>query len=349
MTEEEYSDRFKGTILGCAIGDSLGTPIEFLKHESIIEKFGGKVNTYIDPHILGDISTWVKGEYSDDTEMTLCIIDSIIEYRNVVPDKITQNFLKWLDSNPKDIGLLTKQTLLSIKMGRHWSSAAKEIWESEGGNKPGKNPRASNGSLMRCAPIGIYRFSNLKQLIEDSIVVSQITHYDDRCTYSNVVLNYLISKNIQHDNGTAPINNRNDILDSIKLIGKNSPKLKKSLQKVYKAINAFAKGKKQFSDILSEFYDKGGYVLDTLSIALICFYCTESFREAVIEAINTGSDNDTSGAVCGSLAGSYYGYDEIPLEWLRTLKKKDALVEKTDKLYCVTMGLNQCMIEVQIK
>ena len=348
MAEEEYLDRFKGTILGNAIGDSLGAPIEFLKHETILERFG-KVTNYIDPNKLSEFTEWVRGEYSDDTEMTLCVLDAIIEHRDISPDKITQNFLKWLDSNPKDIGLLTKQILQSIKMGRHWSKASKEIWEAEGGNKPGRNPRASNGSLMRCAPIGVYRFCNLNKLIDDSIVVSQITHYDDRCTYSNAVLNYLISKNIQHDNGNSPISNRNDIQDAIKLIGKNSPKLKKALQKVYKYVNAFAKGKKQFSQIITEFYNKGGYVLDTLSIALICFYCTETFREAIVEAINTGSDNDTAGAVCGSLAGSFYGYDEIPLEWLRVLKRKDMLVEKSEKLFNVTIGLNQCVIEVPMK
>ena len=146
-TDPRFTDRFKGTLVGLGVGDAFGAPFEFLKTRRIVERFGGKVTEFLD---AGGVAG--PGEFTDDTQMALCIVDAILEARDIDPGIVTAHFLRWLDSRPPDVGMLTRQVLLSIKAGQHWSDAAREIWESEGGNDPSRNPRASNGSLMCCAP-----------------------------------------------------------------------------------------------------------------------------------------------------------------------------------------------------
>ncbi|MBD3354063.1 MAG: hypothetical protein GF364_21455 [Candidatus Lokiarchaeota archaeon] len=327
-------DRIKGCIFGGAIGDAFGAPFEFSSRLRIKERFGGKVTDFVDaPSVFGD-----KGSFTDDTEMALCIVDAIIEDRDVVPETVVKHFIKWYEDGPTDIGLLTRQILHSLKMGVSWKKAARDVWLAEGGDNPNMNPRASNGSLMRCAPIGVFRYNDISQLVEDSIIISQTTHYDPRCCYSNVIHNYLISENIRRGNGPdnielAPIDYTQKIhwiMD--KIILNNSPRLTKCVDAIIKKINQFKSNQKTFEEISHDYYDKGGYVLDSLSISLISFCCTTSFDESVIEATNFGSDNDTTGAINGALAGSYYGYSNIPATWLQKLQNKHVLEEKTNKL-----------------
>nr|MDO8086412.1 ADP-ribosylglycohydrolase family protein [Candidatus Sigynarchaeum springense] len=322
------SDKFKGTLVGLGIGDAFGAPFEFLKTRRITERFGGKVTDFLD---VGGVAG--PGEFTDDTQMALCVVDAILEARDVDPGVVTAHFLRWLDSKPPDIGLLIKQVLVSIKAGRHWSAAAKEIWESEGGNDPKRNPRASNGSLMRCAPVGLFRYLDQELLMRDSVTTSAITHYDPRCTQSCVVLNALIAKNLSRDNVELPSAHASaDLSEMADLVGHKCDKLGAFLHERARDIIDVVSGARSFKDVSEPFRDQGGYVLTTLGIALLSFYCTQSFKDAVIESANFGSDNDTTAAICGALAGSYHGYSKIPAEWRGRLKQVMLLERKADAL-----------------
>jgi ADP-ribosyl-[dinitrogen reductase] hydrolase len=75
-----------------------------------------------------------------------------------------------------------------------------------------------------------------------------------------------------------------------------------------------------------------GYVIHTLEAALWSFYRTNSFREAILTAVNLGGDADTTGAVCGQIAGAFYGMKEIPSEWLDRLSKRELIESMAEKL-----------------
>ena len=85
---------------------------------------------------------------------------------------------------------------------------------------------------------------------------------------------------------------------------------------------------------LQEFYcldeeqiKSSGYVVHTLEAAIWCFLNTDNYKDCVLKAVNLGDDTDTVGAVAGGLAGLYYGYNEIPKEWLDVIPKKDWIEE----------------------
>jgi ADP-ribosyl-[dinitrogen reductase] hydrolase len=75
-----------------------------------------------------------------------------------------------------------------------------------------------------------------------------------------------------------------------------------------------------------------GYVVDCLEAALWAFHRTGSFRDAVLAAANLGDDADTTAAVCGQIAGAFYGEDAIPAEWLERLARRDLILQYADRL-----------------
>nr|MDO8114258.1 ADP-ribosylglycohydrolase family protein [Candidatus Sigynarchaeota archaeon] len=328
--DERLVDRFKGTLVGLGAGDAFGAPFEFLKTKNIQARFGGKVTTFLEE---GGVAG--PGEFTDDTQMALCIVDAILEANCIEPGVVARKFIDWYASRPPDIGMLTHQVLTSIIAGQHWSVAAKEIWESEGGNDPSRNPRASNGSLMRCAPVALFDCRDEEELVDDSIITSSITHYDPRCTYSCAVLNALIAKNLFRDNTKPPLDFKDDFAGMARLVGDHSPKLRDLLVSLDHAVARYTAGSVTFEAISASYRDQGGYVLTSLAIALSSFYCTTSFEDAVIESANSGSDNDTTAAICGALAGSYYGYASIPREWLKKLVQAELLERKSEALYAL--------------
>ena len=78
-----------------------------------------------------------------------------------------------------------------------------------------------------------------------------------------------------------------------------------------------------------------GYVVGCLEAALWCFCHTETFEEAVLAAANLGDDADTTAAVCGQIAGAYYGVKGIPGHWLRILAGRELIREMADELFAV--------------
>ncbi len=76
-----------------------------------------------------------------------------------------------------------------------------------------------------------------------------------------------------------------------------------------------------------------GYVVESLEAALWCFYHTDNFADAVLAAVNLGDDADTTAAICGQIAGAYYGLDNIPTHWLDKLHDKERLIQVADNLF----------------
>ena len=79
-----------------------------------------------------------------------------------------------------------------------------------------------------------------------------------------------------------------------------------------------------------------GYVVRSLEAALWCFWTTDSFEAAILRAANLGEDADTTAAVCGQLAGAYYGENGIPDQWLNSLVERDGISQLADRLMALS-------------
>jgi ADP-ribosyl-[dinitrogen reductase] hydrolase len=280
-----------GTLVGLAVADALGAPLEFMSREEVRRKYPNGLDNLIAS------GTWEKGEYTDDTAMALMIA---LAYRDGGLARVPDLFKRWAN-NPglhlphgpkiacKDVGTCTRAVL---EMGGDCKAAQQYYSRYPTG-------AAGNGALMRCAPVALYNINSLPMLIADSRRSARITHADPKAQSSCVILNAWI---------------RSMIRDGVRDAREHAIGLLPHTERaVWERLRSIEKCRE--SEINS-----GGYTVDTLEAAAWSFLTTASFKEAVVRAANLGNDADTVAAVTGSLAGAFYGLDAIPGEWRQELK-----------------------------
>jgi ADP-ribosyl-[dinitrogen reductase] hydrolase len=291
----DLRDRFRGCLLGLAVGDALGAPLEFLDAGKI-KKQHGRVTEMIG----GGWLHLAPGEYTDDTQMTLCIAESLAEKNAFDPDDIAARFVQWMESNPPDVGNHTRSVLERIAGGTDWRSASQSVQRAAPSS-------AGNGSVMRCAPVALWDWNDASARIEHSRVQSEITHAHQECQWSCAVINTFIVKLMQ--TGVRDV-----ALDRAIEECRDAP------GHIRKRVSVAAG--KSVGDL-----NPTGYVLDTVDCAVWAFMNTGNFEDAVLDAIHLGGDADSIGAVCGALAGAFYGEHGIPVRWLEKLQNRERIAE----------------------
>lgn len=299
------SSRYRGALLGLAVGDAVGTPLEFTSpgtFEPISDMVGGGPFA-LDP-----------GQWTDDTSMALCLAESLVEQQGFDAVDQMQRYMRWyrdgyLSSTGTcfDIGNTVRQAL-------HHFERTREAFA--GSTDPHS---AGNGSLMRLAPVPLYYATAPEQAIAQAAQSSRTTHGApaavDACRFfSGLIVGTL--QGCSKDELLAPH------FSPVPGLWSRTP--------LHHAIDAIAAGsyKKRQPPAI-----KGtGYVVDCLEAALWAFYHGETYEDAVLLAVNLGQDADTTGAVCGQLAGAYYGAEAIPTHWLSRLALRPQIEDLADRL-----------------
>jgi ADP-ribosyl-[dinitrogen reductase] hydrolase len=291
-------NRFKGCLLGLACGDAVGTSVEFSPRGTfapVSDMTGG-----------GPFSLQA-GEWTDDTSMALCLAESLLERHGFDPRDQMDRYCRWqsegyLSSNGVcfDIGNTVAGALQRYRASGEPLSGSTDPYS------------AGNGSIMRLAPIAMYYVEDLAQVERYAASSSRTTHGAreavDACRLFGVMLALALR-------GTS----RDEILfESHQKLPSN--------ESLAPAIAAIASG--DYRDKVEEEIRGSGYVVTSLEAALWCFLHTSSYKEAVLRAVNLGEDADTTAAVCGQIAGAYYGLAGIPPTWLAKLALR-AYIERT--------------------
>ena len=302
----ERIQRYRGCLIGLAVGDALGTTLEFRSPETftrITDMMGcGPFNLK-------------PGEWTDDTSMALCLAESLIECRGFNPKDQMERYLRWwkdgyLSSNGRcfDIGNTVRSAL--------------SIFEKTG--EPFSGPTdafsAGNGSIMRLAPVPMFYAGNPGEAIEKSGESSQTTHGApaaiDACRYLCALI-------IGAINGV----DKEELLSD-----RYSPILGNWREKpLVPQIAAIASG--SFKHRNPPEIRGTGYVVQSLEAALWAFYHGQTFEEGCLLAVNLGDDADTTGAVYGQLAGAYYGEEMLPAAWLSKIVMLNFIRLLADSLY----------------
>jgi ADP-ribosyl-[dinitrogen reductase] hydrolase len=295
---EALRDRYRGVLLAAAAGDALGATLEFMTPEAIQREYGQLRD------IIG--GGWLKvapGEITDDTQMALCIARSLVERGAFDADDITARFVEWRASQPKDIGNTTAHALEQLARGVPWQEAGQRTHEA-------MRPRdASNGSIMRCAPVALYARADPARNAQLSADASRITHANPLCVAASVALNAAIA---------ALLNDPAADLLTVALAATNNETLRAALADVPTRTPA---------DLPAT-----GYVLDTMQAAFWAVTQHTTLEEAIIAGVNLGQDSDTTGAVAGALAGARWGVAAIPDRWLSVLQPRAELTALADGL-----------------
>ena len=298
-------ERYKGCLLGLAVGDALGTTLEFSAPGSfkpITDMIGGG------PFNLE------PGQWTDDTSMALCLVDSLVTRNGFDPRDQLERYILWYRSGYLsstgtcfDIGLTTLNRLMEFeKTGRVYG-------------KTKYAHSAGNGSLMRLAPVPMF-FLNDAQAIKMCGESSKTTHANkltvSACEYFGGLL-------IDALNG----------ISKKKLLSKCYPNWKRSElpREIYKIANGSFKYKEP-PEIRGT-----GYVVESLEAALWAFHKSHTFEEGCLLAANLGDDADTTAAIYGQIAGAYYGVDQIPVRWLNKLFDKENIEQYAADIYNTTL------------
>jgi ADP-ribosyl-[dinitrogen reductase] hydrolase len=295
-------DRKRGALLGLAIGDALGAPVEFEVPGRFEPVTGFQCGG---PHDLE------AGEWTDDTSMALALADSLIETGWDLDDQAERYVAWWrtgqysVNGRVFDIGRTTVQALERFAASGDAQTSGDDAELASG-----------NGSIMRLAPVPIAllhmfpaRVEALAERLADS---SRPTHASPQCLSACVHLGVLLC-GLMHG---LP---REEVLapdwEPLQRARKTLP--------LHPAIAEVAAG--SFARRRPPQIRGSGYVVQTLEAALWAFHDARDFREAVLRAVNLGDDADTTGAVCGQLAGACFGESGIPREWLRGLRGRDQI------------------------
>lgn len=300
--DASVTDRRRGAVLGLAVGDALGAAVEFEPAGTFEEVTGYRGGG---PHGLE------PGEWTDDTSTALALADSIADVGWDLDDQASRYVAWWtrgeysVNGRVFDVGTATLRALQRFR----------ETGDARSSGDP--SPLASgNGSIMRLAPVAAAycRFfpGQLDRLVDRLVDSSRPTHASPQCLsacgYLGLVLAGLI-------HGLA----REEVLDP----GWEPARRLGGMVPVHPEVAEVMAGSfrtKRPPEVVGS-----GYVVGSLEAALWAFHDAQDFRQAVLRAVNLGDDADTTGAVCGQLAGAWCGASGIPAEWRRGLAGLDVI------------------------
>jgi len=294
-------DRFVGCLLGLALGDALGAPMEFVK-----KSFNNSVVTSMEKN---PFNNYLKGFWTDDTSMALCTAHSIIQERYFNLDDQMQNFVKWFRQ-----GFLSSINVC-FDIG-DTVRASLEEYEETGQINTEVDPfdeSLSNGSLMRLAPTPLFFYSDVDKAAQKSIASSLLTHKSKMCANACACLSTFITCSF-HDHLTK-FELCADVIDYIE-----------SLFSEIGGWLLYVLNSKTQPNTEQHI----GYVMLSLQVALWAFLTTDNFRDGAIAAVNIGGDSDTYGAIYGQIAGAFYGYEHIATtcsDWLEDLTQLQQVID----------------------
>jgi ADP-ribosyl-[dinitrogen reductase] hydrolase len=343
MKIKGYRERSRGMLVGLAIGDALGAPVEFLPEPSdvYIKEMGDKIEHFHENYRAP------KGVWTDDTEMALCIADSLLLNEGYNSYDIMNRFCAWSEEGYRtydgmpacDVGM---QTQRAIDEYNSYPVLAK--------NYP-KTESAGNGAIMRLAPVVIANtFLNKKYpTLQDGFRKGKLVvdpenddgEYIDLKDITPTIDMAILSCRETHNSIAAEATTalfatmlycalhglpKNHIASYCGRWIMNEEYDHFYLDNSEKLINrALEKDGEKLCNL-------GGYIVDAFTIALWGLMNFNNFKDGMMAVIRLGGDTDTNGAIYGQLAGAYYGYEAIPEEWRRNVYLADELVEIADKL-----------------
>ncbi len=299
-------ERYKGSLCGLAIGDAVGTTLEFKPPGSFKP---------IEDMIGGGPFRLKAGQWTDDTSMALCLAESLIECNGSNLIDQLERYTRWyLDGHLSstgecfDIGNTVRKGLSNFARKGEPYSGATDRWS------------AGNGSIMRLAPVPLFFAQNPKEAVDKSGESSRTTHGNriaiDACRYFGGLLVGAVSG-----------------VPKKQLLSKCYHPSEGEWQEFYLATEIYEIAFGSFKRREPPEIKGTGYVVESLEAALWAFYKSEDFEEGCLMAANLGDDADTTGAVYGQLAGAYYGIKGIPDKWLEKLSHRKLIEEYAEKVH----------------
>lgn len=295
--------RSRGALVGLAVGDAVGTTLEFEAPGSF---------TPLSDMVGGGPFNLKLGEWTDDTSMALCLAESLVEKRGFDARDQMERYVRWMDEGYYSV----KGYCFDIG---NTTAAALNRFKANGDPFGGVSDGAGNGSLMRLSPIPIAYVDDLRTALHYAAESSRTTHAApqaiDACRYMTALTIGALRGASKHEllqpfySPEAGTWDENPLCPEIGAIAAGS-----FLQKEPPEIRGL------------------GYVVPALEAALWAFARSDDFRAGCLKAANLGDDSDTTAAIYGQIAGAFYGEAGIPADWRANLALRERIEELAEQL-----------------
>jgi len=291
-------DRFLGSALGTFVGDAMGEPVEGWPHKAIYSRFG-----------LLDTMLREEARYTDDTQMMIGILETLVEKGRFDPAVCAVKFQENFDPS-RGYGRRIFGVMERIRQGIPWNEVGTDSF--------------GNGGAMRIAPIGCFYYGDLRAVEENSILSARITHNHPEGLAGAVAQATAVALALQHGLSNDPVE-AEEFLDRISAQVSSIDKgFTESLGGIKSISRRFSPRPTdsviEIIEAIRDRYKLSLRAIESVPAAIGAFVLTDSFREAVVLAVNLGGDTDTIGAMAGAVAGAYYGLGQIPQEWIDPLE-----------------------------
>lgn len=307
-------DRIRGTIFGHAVGDALGLGTEFLSKSDVARLYPHGLRSYEQIFRDGHRGRWATGDWTDDTDQMLCILDSLLERNRVDINHIAQRLKSWMnhgfpefgDSGGMGIGRTVLRVLNHPNFFRDPHGAAEDIWNET------NRSAAANGGVMRTSVLGVYEFTDILAAAKNAEDVCKITHFDPRCVASCVAVSVAISLLIYGE----PVDR------AIKVaVDYGAGHDRRLLDYVDASLEALALDE----GLNAGEWDAIGYTFKSFGAGFWALKNATSYLDGILAVIHEGGDADTNASVAGALLGASFGIGGIPPDLLYGLKYYRAL------------------------
>jgi len=323
----DFLDKFQGCLLGVAIGDTLGHPFEGVLRQEIhsnFEDFEEFINT----------NRKLFTTYTDDTQLTIHTAKALIQGNGFNIDNFIREYVSWLEDPPIGPGYGCISSIQKLKYGIPWEQAT----SNSGGN----------GTVMRIAPIGLFYCKNLKDLKSSAIKSSIITHSHPAASAGAIIIAraiaFLIDKNPETGFSideffkviiSSISGSQEEIWEEfIKILDKLRSNLDMPIEAgLIKFSQVGVKSPYFIEQYLGQAFVHP-YTISTVICSIFIFLKRlSSFQDCIFELATAGGDSDTIGAIGGSLAGVYFGYNNIPIELTKMVKDYKKILKLSEELY----------------
>jgi len=308
-----------GVIYGQFIGDALGTRYEFKSSEKVkglIEQ--DKINNFLP--ILGEGPFAVKkGQVTDDTELAMGLMYSILEQKTYDKEAVAKKYIKWATSKPFDFGKTTFNALNN-------ATSYQEIVNNS--NKHNKTS-ISNGCLMRISPLAIYGIKLSDQELMDFCFQDTIMTNPNPISIDMVKVYCMAIKTALTTNDKKIIIQKAYNVASTKLV-------KQIISDSIKRPEPVLTLSGEYVAAYSEFM---GYAGIALQNAFYELFNGKSFYSSLVNVISRGGDTDTNGCIVGALLGAYYGVSNVPDSWIQDVNINNPRVNNYKEIDQTKIGL----------
>ena len=321
VDHDALADRARGVMAGIAAGNLLGLRAEGWSHRRIAAEYPAGIQD-IDPKELGQ-------PMDDDLAQSVELAEALLDEGETI-DRFSERLIIWRHRNGRGMGRTTRQSIAQLEDGMGFPHAAYAVYRAKGNI-------ASNGGIMRCAPVGIRYRTQPELLTRVSADSCAVTHYSPLSQWSCVIVNVAIAMllcgrepGLQKLLRLAQADGCPDLLSEGQKAGIDTTVLERATT---------GRSMPESADWLRDNQSGAGHTVLTLQSGLWAATTRLSFEDALIAVVNAGGDTDTNGALAGAVLGARYGASAIPIRWTTYVAQKERLANLGERLLARQAGL----------